>query len=288
MATAIGPERIASLRAGVFGAALLAGTVAASAVMAQDRIPSHCIALAGPVQTGPERVLRAGFGDPVTNDSVRISYIDHATFAIEATGNVTAVTDYTGWLGGVDFVPDVVTMNHAHSSHWTDRPDPRIPHVLRGWPEAGQPAEYYLDLGAMLVRNVTTDIRFYGTEGIEPDGNSIFIFETAGLCIGHLSHLHHEPTPAQYARIGRLDVVFAPVDGTVTLDQPSMIRVMKRLRASVVIPMHWFSGQRLERFLDGMQEDFLIERPGVGFTELSLDTLPRQPTVRVLEPALLP
>jgi hypothetical protein len=25
-----------------------------------------------------------------------------------------------------------------------------------------------------------------------PDGNSVFIFEVAGLCIGHLGHLHHE------------------------------------------------------------------------------------------------
>ncbi len=64
----------------------------------------------------------------------------------------------------------------------------------------------------MLVRNVSTDIRsqFGGTED---RGNSIFVFEVAGLCIGHLGHLHHEPNDAQYAALGRLDVVMAPVDG---------------------------------------------------------------------------
>jgi hypothetical protein len=45
---------------------------------------------------------------------------------------------------------------------------------------------------------VTTDIRRYfgddsNSEMIK-DVNSIFIFEVAGLCIGHLGHLHHTTT----------------------------------------------------------------------------------------------
>ena len=49
-------------------------------------------------------------------------------------------------------------------------------------------------IGDVLIRNVTTDIRRYfgdytGADMIK-DGNSIFIFEVAGLCIGHLGHLH--------------------------------------------------------------------------------------------------
>ena len=76
--------------------------------------------------------------------------------------------------------------------------------------------EHYLDLGEILVRNVTTDIRGgFDTRRIN-DGNSIFVFEVAGLCIGHLGHLHHEPTDAQYAALGRLDVVMAAVDGGLT------------------------------------------------------------------------
>ena len=81
-----------------------------------------------------------------------------------------------------------------------------------GWRTGGVPADHYLDLGEMLVRNVTTDIRdrFGGGFRIE-DGNSIFIFEVAGLCVGHLGHLHHEPSDDTYAAIGRLDVVMAAV-----------------------------------------------------------------------------
>ena len=53
----------------------------------------------------------------------------------------------------------------------------------------------------------------------------------------------------------------APVDGGMTLDTQSMIRVLKRLRASVVLPMHWFGDGTLGAFLNGMSDDFAIKYP---------------------------
>ena len=259
--------------------------VAAAPATAQDRIPSHCIAVADSAP-GLEYVHQASFRDPLPADTVRINYIDHASFMIQTTGGLNAVTDFTGFIGNVDLIPDVVTMNHAHSTHWTASPDPAIPHVLRGWGEAfGEGVEHYLDLGEMLVRNVPTDIRSF--RGVEPRGNSIFIFEVAGLCIGHLGHLHQEPSPEQYAAIGRLDVVMAPVDGGLTLDLPTMMRVVGRLRSSVVIPMHWFAEGALRSFVDGMSTQFAVVDAGDSSIELSLANLPRQPTIMVLRPQLL-
>jgi L-ascorbate metabolism protein UlaG (beta-lactamase superfamily) len=49
------------------------------------------------------------------------------------------------------------------------------------------------------------------------------------------------PTPEQYAAMGRLDIVMAPVDGGLTLPLPEMIALLKHVRAAIVIPMHWFS-----------------------------------------------
>jgi L-ascorbate metabolism protein UlaG (beta-lactamase superfamily) len=257
----------------------------ATAAAAQDRTPSHCIAVA---QSAPglEYLHKASFRDPLPDHTVRINYIDHASFLIQTTGGLNAVTDFTGFIGNVDLIPDVVTMNHAHSTHWTSAPDPAIPHVLRGWGESfGAGVEHHLDLGEMLVRNVPTDIRSFG--GVEPRGNSIFIFEVAGLCIGHLGHLHHEPDPEQYAAIGRLDVVMAPVDGGMTLDLETMMRVVGRLRSSVVIPMHWFGDSTLRRFVDGMRDEFAVVEEGASSIELSLRSLPRQPTIVVLRPERL-
>jgi L-ascorbate metabolism protein UlaG (beta-lactamase superfamily) len=177
-------------------------------------------------------------------------------------------------------------MNHAHDTHWTAHPDPAIPHVLAGWGRFGEGIEHHLDLDEMLVRNVSTDIRS-AFSGIEERGNSIFVFEVAGLCIGHLGHLHHVPNDEQFAALGRLDVVMAPVDGGLTLPVADMITVLTRLKSSVVIPMHWFSGYALQGFLQGMSDDFAIRVGDGSSIDLSLRDLPSRPTVIVLQPSLL-
>ncbi|MGB8624102.1 MAG: MBL fold metallo-hydrolase [Paracoccaceae bacterium] len=259
---------------------------ALSAAGAQERRISHCIAIAD-AAPGLEYVLPASFGAPLDDNTVRINYVDHSMFLIETSGGLRAATDFTGFLGTANLIPDVVTMNNAHATHWTATPDPAIPHVLEGWAKDGAAADHHLDLGEMMIRNVPTDVRGYGSGVVRKNGNSIFVFEVAGLCIGHLGHLHHEPDAAQYAALGRLDVVMAPVDGGLTLDLPTMIRVLQRLRSSVVIPMHWFSETSLDRFLVGMSGDFVISRPRSGFLEVSLRSLPPRPTVVVLEPSFL-
>ncbi|MBC7154012.1 MAG: MBL fold metallo-hydrolase [Rhodobacteraceae bacterium] len=256
----------------------------AGSAAAQDRIPSHCVALAQGVP-GAQVMHKAAFGQPVARDTVRISFVTHATFTLETPGGLTLATDYTGAMPRGAPPPDVVTMNNAHSSHWTALPDPQIPHVLHGWGLNGRPAEHHLDLGEVLVRNVTTDVRD-GYTGVRKDGNSIFIFEVAGLCIGHLGHLHHEPDALQYGLIGRLDVVMVPVDGGYTMDLASMRRVVARLRSSVVLPMHWFSGASLTRFLDEMGGEFAIDQRAESDITLSLHTLPPRPTIIVLQPGL--
>jgi L-ascorbate metabolism protein UlaG (beta-lactamase superfamily) len=187
----------------------------------------------------------------------------------------------------VDFMPDVVTMNNAHNTHWTASPDPAIPHVLEGWANANGVRDHYLDLGDMLVRNVHTDTRAEGGRSRD-NGNSIFVFEAAGLCIGHLGHLHQEPSAAQYAALGRMDVVMAAVDGGLTLDHTTLVRVLDRLRSSVVIPMHWFGRNTLDRFLADMRGSgyAVDERTDSGLT-LSLSDLPPVRTVIVLEPRFL-
>jgi L-ascorbate metabolism protein UlaG (beta-lactamase superfamily) len=267
---------------------LLLAAAPPAAAQEQPRRPSHCIALVEDVP-GLRYLHRASFAAPVPDETVRISYIDHAMFLIQTEGGLSAVTDYNGFIGPTEFVPDVVTMNQAHSTHWTREPHPDIPHVLTGWdPRTGGEIEHHLDLGEMLVRNVSTNIRgsSFGGAAIE-GGNSIFVFEAAGLCIGHLGHLHHVPSADQFAALGRLDVVMAPVDGGLTLTLPEMIETLQRLKSSVVIPMHWFSGRSLEAFVAGMEDDFRIDRRDTRAIEVSLRSLPSEPTVVVLRPRFL-
>ena len=273
-------------------AAVAAVLVTAAPAPAQDAPPSMCQAvardlpgasyarLAPAVATPRDRVrpIRASTGeDPY---AVTIRFVGHATFRIVSPEGVIVATDYAGWAGEGP-VPTVVTMNHAHSTHYTDNPDPRIEHVLRGWnPDGKGPARHHMMVGDTLVRNVATDIRRWGN--VEPYGNSIFIFEIAGLCIGHLGHLHHLPSDEHYAQIGRLDVVMVPIDGGYTMAQSEMAAVVERLRSSIVIPMHFFSVSNLQRFVDRMSDAFAIDMRGSPEITVSLNTLPRQPTVVVL------
>lgn len=241
----------------------------------------------------PEHFLQAGLPVVRANISasqintlapseVKISYVAHSTFRIEDATGLKIATDYAGFAGR-NVVPDVVTMNHAHSTHYTLTPDPRIEHVLPGWGKDGKPARYNLKIGEAIVRNVNTDINNQWV-GYEPDGNSIFIFEMGGLCIGHLGHLHHLLTERHYAQIGRLDVLMVPVDGGYTMSVEDMTEVVNRLQASVILPMHWFGEGTLQRFLTEIRGRFPVERLTRSDLVLSLNTLPAQPSVMVLSP----
>jgi L-ascorbate metabolism protein UlaG (beta-lactamase superfamily) len=153
--------------------------------------------------------------------------------------------------------------------------------VLRGWNPPGGPAKHDLQIEDVRIRNVTTDIRG-GYAGRIADGNSIFIFEVAGLCIGHLGHLHHELTPEHVGWVGRLDVVLVPVDGGYTMAQVNMLNVLKDLKARIVIPMHFFGPTTLARFIDNARSDLEVEMASSPVLVLSPKDLPAKPKLVVL------
>ena len=259
---------------------LLCFIFAPAPATAQGAPASQCLALA---QSLP-RVMYANLKVAASED-VKITYSGHSTYVIETPGGVRIATDYTGTYdtGGL---PDVVTMNRAHSTHYTLNPDPKIAHVLHGWGDDGAAAKHNEQIGDVLIRNVPTDIRRYiydgGSGEMVPNGNSIFIFEVAGLCIGHLGHLHHPLTDSHIAAIGRLDVVMVPVDGSYTMSLGGMSDIVRRLRSSVVLPMHRF-GTPLPTLLSLLRGQFAVEeRAGRSFT-ISVGTLPKTPTVIVLD-----
>jgi L-ascorbate metabolism protein UlaG (beta-lactamase superfamily) len=254
----------------------------AAPVLAQNApMASQCTAVANAMPEDLHTVIiKAAWSTPVQADAplVTITYAGHSTFVIETPGGVRIATDFSGAFGDTP-LPRVVTMNKAHSTHYTLVPDPGIEHVLTGWNPEGGPAKHAIVIDDVYIRNVTTDIR--NGAAMERDGNSIFIFETAGLCIGHLGHLHHPLSDAHYAAIGRLDVVMVPVDGGLTLSHESIGDIVKRLRSSLVLPMHRrFTS--IESFLERAGEGFEIRRSNSDAVTVSLTTLPKVPTILML------
>jgi len=216
-----------------------------------------------------------------SKEEVQIQYIGHSTFLITSPEGVTIATDYNG-IYRPAVTPDVVTMNNAHSTHYTAHPDPGIKHVLHGWSDVpGEKADHKIQVGDVYIRNVTSDIRNrWGGGGLlQKDGNSIFIFEVAGLCIGHLGHLHYELTESQYAEIGRLDVLMVPVDRGLTMGTDSMSRIVKRLRSALILPMH--QPHALEQFLVAFGPQFKIGYASDPVIRVSMRNLPRQPQILV-------
>ena len=213
-------------------------------------------------------------------DQLRLTYVGHATFLIETPQSVRIATDYNDWVRPA-VLPDIVTMNHAHASHYTLNPDPGIKYVLHGWAEDEKPARIDMSYKDVRVRNVPTNIRTFDG-GTERHGNSIFIFEAANLCIAHLGHLHHTLTQQQLNEIGKIDAVMVPVDGNYTLDLEGMMEVLKSLKAPLMIPMHYFSSYTLERFLARARAEWDVKFAEVPTVVVSKATLPAKPTVLVL------
>jgi L-ascorbate metabolism protein UlaG (beta-lactamase superfamily) len=229
----------------------------------------------------PPRVIPAAFKlAAIDQGEVSITYVGHSTFLIESAAGVRIATDYNDYVRPTA-IPDIATMNRAHSTHYSNNPDPGIKHVLRGWGREGEPARYDLQVEDVWVRNVVTNIRDWGG-GTMLHGNSIFVFETAGVCIAHLGHLHHTLTPAHIEELGRVDVVLVPVDGTFTLNIDGMVEVLKQINAPLAIPMHVFSPHTLDRFLEAMGSIYETERSVSSTVVVSRATLPAKPKMLVL------
>jgi L-ascorbate metabolism protein UlaG (beta-lactamase superfamily) len=249
----------------------------AAAPEAKPEMTESCPGL---VATGRPPFLPVAARPGLAPNEARITYAGHSTFLIESPKLVRIATDYNDYVRP-PVLPDIVTMNRAHSTHYTDRPDPDIKFVLRGWRADGKPANHDMTYSDVHVRSISTNIRDWAG-GTEKNGNSIFIFEVGSLCIAHLGHLHHTLTQQQLNDIGHIDVLLVPVDGGFTLDLEGMVEVVQAMKAPLMVPMHYFSTFTLNRFLQRVSQKYDVEFAETPSFVVSKTTLPAKGKFLVL------
>lgn len=228
----------------------------------------------GAVAGGPLRLAAAG-----PEGAVSITFLGHASFLIESPAGVRIVTDYNDAIRA-PVTPDIVTMNNAHPTHYSEAVEPGVKYILRGWDPAGGVAAHRLEYRDVRIHNVPTNVREFGATRY--NGNSIFVFDIAELCIAHLGHLHHTLTPSHLAELASIDVVMVPVDGVWTLNQTEMIEVLQQIKPKIVIPMHIFTRATLDKFLTRIGDLYAVREMASRTVVLARSELPVNPELMVL------
>lgn len=235
-----------------------------------------------PIAAAPLPVLKASFQRiaAVPADHIRITFVGHASFMIESATGIRVLTDYNGYIP-LPETPDIVTMNNSHDSHYTDVVPDTIKHVLRGWDPAGGIARHNLFLKDLRVRNVPTNLT--DITGRLANGNSMFVIESADLCVVHISHLHHVLSREQVGELGRIDIAFAPIDGWMTMTHSELFRVLAQIRPKLIIPMHYGYGGAVEEFIAKARALYPVRRHDSDTILISQAKVPRRTEVLFLQ-----
>jgi L-ascorbate metabolism protein UlaG (beta-lactamase superfamily) len=172
-------------------------------------------------------------------EGMEIRYLAHASFEIRSEGGTRLVLDpYNShvWLGyrfPENVAADVVLVSHPHFDHdaW---------YYIRGFPAVFRNSGVY----------TAGDVEIEGIRGkhADPYGgefgqiNTIWMVETGGVRLAHLGD-NGPLTPENIRALGRVDVLFAPVDETEhILKFREVEAIVAALHPRVVVPMHYRIG----------------------------------------------
>src|SRR5262249_39050364 len=89
-----------------------------------------------------DRVGQLRLAGGVPGKAVSITFLGHASFLIESPAGVRVITDYNDAIRA-PVTPDIVTMNNAHPTHYSEAVEPGVKYVLRGWDPAGGVANHH-------------------------------------------------------------------------------------------------------------------------------------------------
>ncbi len=219
--------------------------------------------------------------------SSTLRWFGHAFFFFTSSQGIRVALDPFGDVGYAmpEVAADIVTVSHEHGDHNGADRLAGSPVVLRGLKAGGA------DWNSISYR--TKDVRITALPAYHDDVqgrrlglNTIFIVETAGLSLAHLSDIGHTLSEATVKAMGRIDVLLIPVGGKFSIDGRQAKEIMSRLRPRITIPMHYKTPvtatwpiEDESGFLAGLKNAKRLEMLTISLTP---ETLPTEPEVWVM------
>jgi len=257
--------------------------LAAAPALAQSKDGGgHVPCGAGMVENGTGLLHRAAFRRvDVEANHVRITFVGHATFVLESPQGVKVVTVYNDNFR-VPSAPDIATMNIMRGNHSSFNVEPGVKYVLHGWDDGKGIPHLDVRYKDMRVYNVPVNISRFGS--VATNFSSMFMFETAGLCIAHMGHLAHVLDDKQVFRMGRVDVALVPVDRIVSQSYEELRYNLKLLKPRLIIPMHFISGYFADDFAREVENLYKVKYHDGNTITVSHASLPTESEILILKP----
>jgi len=220
-------------------------------------------------------------------ETVTLRWFGHAYFVVTSPEGVRVTLDPYGNIGYAEpgVAADVVTVSHEHGDHNGADGVAGSPVILRGL-KAGGADWNSISYATKDVRITSLPAYHDDVKGLKRGLNTIFIVETGGLRLAHLSDIGHTLPDATIKAMGRIDVLLVPVGGNFSINGLLAKQIMNRLQPSITIPIHYKTPVTADWPIED-ESDFLagltnVTRLDVLEISLTPETLPTQPEVWVM------
>lgn len=217
---------------------------------------------------------------------MKVKWYGMAAFLLASEEGVRVIADpyeagsYEGRIGYSEITDeaDIVTVSHDHGDH-------NFVSGVRGNPQVVKGP------GVHRVKGIEfKGIAAYHdkTKGSERGPNTIFSFTMDGIKICHLGDLGHRLDDQSVAEIGEPDLLLTPVGGRSQIDANEATELYQRLKAKVIIPMHYktdkcgFQFDKVDEFTKNKEN---VRRLLSCQMELKKSDLPSTSQIVVLEHA---
>jgi L-ascorbate metabolism protein UlaG (beta-lactamase superfamily) len=224
---------------------------------------------------------------PDAAHAVTLRWFGHAFFLVTSSDGVRVAMDPFGDIGypAPEVAADVVTVSHEHGDHNGADRLAGSPAILRGLKPEGRDWNS-ISYDMRDVRITALPAYHDNVEGRNRGLNSIFIVETGGLRLAHLSDIGHTLSEATLEAMGPIDILLVPVGGKFSIDGSQAREIMASLQPRITVPIHYKTPvtanwpiEDESAFLAGLENVRRLDALAVSVTP---ETLPARPEVWVM------